>query len=182
MPPIIGVTSNFGLDLDSDPPRERSYLLAAYTDAITAAGGIPHPLPVYRAYDDAALDELLGTIDGLMLTGGYDLHSRHFGEQLHPRTHPLHERRDAFEVALFRRADDTGLPIFALCLGFQIAHVARGGRLIQHVDDLELTPPITHYLPRDRNAFHPVRIEPGSELAKIVGATELPWELWARCP
>ena len=173
MPPIIGVTSNFGMDTDADPPRERSYLLAAYTDAVFAAGGVPHPVPIPREYDDDLIDTLLTGFDGLMLSGGYDLHSRHFGQPLHPKTHPLHERRDAFELDLYRRAEVAGIPILAICLGFQIAHVVRGGRLIQHIDDLDLTPMITHYLPGDRNAFHRVRIEPGSRLAQVLGMSEI---------
>ena len=172
-PPIIGVSSNFGLDMDADPPRERSYLLAAYTDAVFAGGGTPHPFPIPPKYDDALLDTLLAGFDGLMFTGGFDLHPRHFGEPVHPKTHPLHERRDQFEMDLYRRAEAGGIPILAICLGFQTAHVARGGRLIQHIDDLDLSPKITHYLPGDRNAFHAVRIEPGSRVAEVVGATEI---------
>lgn len=173
MPPVIGLTSNFGLDSDSGPPRLRSYLLAAYTDAVFAAGGVPHSLPVPLQYDEAGLDALLESVDGLLLTGGYDLHPRHFDQPLHPKTHLMHERRDVFELDLFRRADAGGVPILAICLGFQIAHVARGGRLIQHVDDLDLRPTITHHLPKDRNAFHAVRIEPTSRLAEVVGATAI---------
>ena len=172
MRPIIGVSSNFGVNRD-ETPREQSYLLAAYTDGVFAAGGLPQPVPVPPDYDDALLDQILACYDGLMFSGGFDLPPRLFGESPHPRTIPLHERRARFELDFFRRADRAGIPIFATCLGHQAAHVARGGRLIQHVDDLALTPPVTHHLPKDVNAFHQVRIEPGSRLARIVGNTQL---------
>ena len=170
--PIIGLTSNYGIDADYVPPRERAYLLAEYTDAVATAGGIPHVLPVPSDPNDDTLDQLLQSVDGLVLTGGYDLHPRNWGEEPHPKTIPMHPRREAFELALFRRADATRVPMLAICLGFQIAHVIRGGRLMQHVDDLPRNAPLVHYLPGDANAFHAVRVEPNSQLARIVGATE----------
>lgn len=173
MPPIIGVTSSFAVSGADGRPQERSYVAAAYTDAVFAAGGVPHPLPVPPAADAACLDALIRSVDGLLFTGGDDLHPRHYGEPLHPRADVMHPRRDAFEVELFRRADAAGVPILAICLGFQVAHVARGGRLVQHVDDLDLTPRIPHHLPDHASAYHPVRIAPESRLAAVVGATEL---------
>jgi putative glutamine amidotransferase len=172
MRPTIGLTSNFGVNRD-ETPREQSYLLAGYTDGVFAAGGLPQPVPVPRDYDEHLLDELLAHCDGLILTGGFDLPPSLFGQSPHAKTIPLHERRARFEIDLLRRADQNRIPIFATCLGHQAAHVARGGRLIQHVDDLGLTPPVTHYLPKDVSAFHHVQIHPGSRLAQIVGNTRL---------
>ena len=173
MRPIIGVSSNFGLDKQSDPPRRQSYLLATYTDAIFAAGGIAMPLPVPPEHDEDLIDEMLSAVNGLLFTGGLDLHPRHWDAALHSTTKPLHPRRDGFELDLFSRADARRLPILAICLGFQVAHVARGGQLCQHVDDLNLTPATTHHLPHERSAFHNVRIAPQSSLAAVVGTTEI---------
>lgn len=172
MKPIIGVSSNFRLD-PLGPHRPQLYLDAAYHDAVLAAGGTPHLTPVPDECDDALLDGILAGFDGLIFTGGFDLHPQHFGQAQHPRTTLMHQRRDRLEVALFRRADMAGLPILAICLGHQVAHVARGGQLIQHVDELNLTPPVKHYLPQDANAFHQITIAPDSRLAAIVGATSL---------
>ncbi len=173
MPPIIGVTTNYGVDADYDPPRERATLLAEYTEAILVAGGIPHILPIPLVDDARRCDALLRSVDGIMFTGGLDLDPVHYGQAAHPRTKLLHERRSRYEVELFRQTDTLRLPMLAVCLGFQIAHVARGGRLVQHIDDLNLSPKITHYLPRDANAFHDVRIEPDSTLARVVGTTNV---------
>ena len=76
-------------------------------------------------------------------------------------------------MALFRRADAARVPMFCICLGLQVAHVARGGRLLQHVDDLSLTPHVTHHLEIDENAFHDVEITPDSHLARIVDASRI---------
>lgn len=168
MRPIIGITSNFGHDAQ-DPPRPQNYLLAAYTDAVLAAGGLPQILAVPDRYDQPLLDDYVAACHGLLFTGGYDLHPDHYGQALHAEATLLNARRDCFEVDLFRRADAADLPILAICLGHQIAHVTRGGRLIQHVDDLGLEPALTHYLPNEENAFHDVTVEAGSRLAGIVG-------------
>lgn len=173
MRPVIGITSDFEVDATNDPPRALLVSPIDYSDAILAAGGLPQLLPLPAQPDDALLDALLARVDGLLFTGGRDLHPRNYGEPLHPKTRPLHERRDAFDLALFRRADAAHTPILAICLGFQVAHVARGGKLIQHVDDLGLKPPVVHRLPRGPGAFHTVRITPDSRLAAIVGATEI---------
>jgi gamma-glutamyl-gamma-aminobutyrate hydrolase PuuD len=170
MKPVIGITSSF--ETSGKPPRSRSYLNAAYTDAIFAAGGVPQPLPVPPHPDTALLDELLARCDALLFTGGPDLDPRHYGQPRHPRTQVLDPRRDNFELEAFRCADQRGLPILAICLGCQVASVARGGCLVQHVDDLPRTPAVVHHHPDGSSAFHDVRIEPDSHLARIVGRTQ----------
>jgi putative glutamine amidotransferase len=170
--PVIGITAGFDVAPNVLPRCERLTLLAPYTDAIYAAGGFPYPLAPPPQCDAALLDELLGHVDGVLFTGGPDLDPANYGQAPHPETHILHPRRDLFELACFRRADQAQKPILAICLGFQVAHVARGGRLIQHVDDRNSTSAVTHRLP-DNSALHPVRIEPDSGLATVVGGTEL---------
>lgn len=171
MRPVIGLTTSF-LETGDKPPRLRTYLNAAYTDAVFAAGGIPQPVPIPPRPDQDLLDALLACYDGLIFTGGYDLHPTHYGEALHPKADLMHERRNAFEVALFRRADAAQKPILAICLGHQVAHVARGGKLVQHVDDLKLAPPIAHHS-EGGAGVHGVRIAADSLLARIVGKTEI---------
>ena len=173
MTPVIGITCEFDDDRTLDPPRPQVALMAAYSDAIYAAGGLPRPLPPPAHYDQALLTALLDDVDGLLFTGGPDLDPGRYGQPRHPQTRTMHARREAFELDLFRRADETRLPVLAICLGFQLVHVARGGRLLQHVDDLALAPVITHHLTKGRSAFHAVVIEPESRLAHVVGGTKI---------
>src|SRR5206468_11977463 len=68
--PRIGITVTTG---GSTTPKGRWY-----ADAVSAAGGEPvwlEPAEVLRAKDPA---ELLGRIDGLLLSGGDDLRARHY--------------------------------------------------------------------------------------------------------
>lgn len=173
MRPTIGITSSFGLDKTGARPHEQAYLPAAYSDAVVAGGSVPHVLPVLAEADHALMDDLLASVDGVLFTGGWDLPPALYGQAPHATTEPMHARRAAFEVEFFRRADAAGVPIFAICLGFQVAHVARGGQLVQHVDDLHLTPAVTHHMPDHSSAYHRVRIAGDSRLAAVVGSTDI---------
>jgi putative glutamine amidotransferase len=169
--PAIGVTCSF--QQTSPPtPRLQTQLNAAYSDAVFAAGGLPRPIALPEQPDPGLLDELLTGLDGLIFTGGYDLDPRQYGQTPHAETEIMHERRDHLELALFRRADELRMPILAICLGHQVAHVARGGRLIQHIDDVPRTPNVAHHLPHDQ-AFHEVTVAADSHLAQVIGATRL---------
>jgi len=172
MRPVIGITCSFG-ESSSSPGRLRMSLNAAYMDAIYAAGGLPYPLPLPPQADPAFIDELLARCDGLLLTGGSDLHPQRYGQAPHPKTEPMHPRRDAFEIEIFRRADTLRKPILAICLGFQVVHVGRGGKLIQHIPDFDRPNAVAHSAAPGVSAYHAVRIAPDSHLARVVGAAEI---------
>ncbi len=168
--PTIALTSNFGPG-SGPSARPRCYLNAEYGDAVLAAGGLPLMLPVPAEFDDALLDEWLSRCDGLILTGGLDLDPALYGQARHPQTETLPVRRQSFELDLFGRADSRRVPMLCICLGHQVAHVARGGALVQHIDDLPRTPGIPHNRTDAGNALHAVQIEPDSHLARIAGGT-----------
>ncbi len=172
MRPVIGITSSFNPN-NEQPERPQSHLLAGYSDGIYRGGGLALALPLPPKPDESLYEEILTRCDGMVFAGGYDLDPSNFDQSVHPRTHLMHPRRNAFEPELFCRADARRIPIFGICLGHQIAHVARGGQLIQHVDDLGLTPKIRHHYADERSALHDVAIEPDSTLARIVGGTTL---------
>jgi putative glutamine amidotransferase len=170
MRPVIGITCGYQVAGDGEAPSARLYLAGDYADAVLAAGGLPLPLAVPPEPDAGVLDELLTRSDGLLFTGGPDLDPRAYGQPPHAQTRPMHPRRQAFELALLRRADAARVPILAICLGFQVAHVARGGALVQHVPDVSAVP---HQGTGGQSAWHPVRIAADSRLAQVVGTTEL---------
>jgi putative glutamine amidotransferase len=170
MRPLIGLTCEF--ETRPDTGRDRNYLNAAYADAVYAAGGLPFPLAMPPRFDAELAGELLARCDALIFTGGYDVSPARYGAAPHEKTEPMHARRDAFEIDFFRAAAQADKPVLSICLGCQVAGVARGGKLVQHLDD---GPAVTvqHHLPAGRSAFHAVRIDPGSLLARVVGASEI---------
>jgi putative glutamine amidotransferase len=82
------------------------------------------------------LDDLLADLDGILLTGSpsnVEPH-RYQGPASDPDT--LHDaHRDATTLPLIPRAVALGLPLFAVCRGFQEMNVAFGGTLWQKVQD-----------------------------------------------
>src|SRR5579885_1861668 len=102
----------------------------AYTNALAAFGLMPVVLPPTRAASAAAA---LTDVAGLVLTGGEDLDPKFFGEEPHAATGAPHHARDAYELALARRAYEIRVPTLAICRGIQVMNVALGGSLVQDI-------------------------------------------------
>ncbi len=172
--PQIGITSSQPREEDGALHHE----LVPYVRAIVRAGGEP----VLLVNDEANVDELLASLDGLLLTGGVDVDpSRYGGKPDHPHaaTGKYRAERDGFEIALVRAARARRLPALCICRGLQIASVAFGGTLIEDVrDELGERYTINHRQTyengQDRAEYapgHDVRLEAGSKLARLLGAT-----------
>jgi putative glutamine amidotransferase len=142
----------------------------AYTDALAAAGLMPLVLPPLAP--DIAV-RALDNIAGLVLTGGEDLDPAHYGVAPHSAAGQPHVTRDACELALGRVARDRAIPTLAICRGAQVINVAFGGTLIQDIPS-ERSGTLDHN-PQGarRERVHSVHVEPESELARAVGASEI---------
>lgn len=104
-----------------------------YVDAVLLAGCLPLVVPIAGEQD---VDELLALAHGVFLTGSpSNVHPRHFGEEVHDPGLPLDPQRDDWTLPLIRRALAHGLPLFAICRGFQEMNVALGGSLHQAVHE-----------------------------------------------
>ncbi len=131
-----------------------------YCEAITLAGGIPHP--VYCPTPDLAEQ-----YDGLLLTGGGDIHPDFFAVGDLGVSLGLDRERDRAELALTHAFLRAKKPILAICRGAQLLNVALGGSLYQEIAPALLP---THRAIRGRTA-HPVITEPGSFLAELYGTS-----------
>jgi putative glutamine amidotransferase len=109
-------------------------LPAGYVAAVQRAGGLALLTTPERALVDAP-DELLDRIDGLVLSGGHDMDPAAYGAEADPATNNVDPLRDAFEIALTRRAVARDMPVLGICRGIQVLNVAFGGTLIQHLPD-----------------------------------------------
>lgn len=82
------------------------------------------------------VDELLSHADGVFLTGSpSNVHPSHFGEDVHDPALPLDPARDEWTLPLTRKALAQGVPMLAICRGFQETNVALGGTLHQAVQE-----------------------------------------------
>jgi putative glutamine amidotransferase len=109
-------------------------LPAGYVSAVQRAGGLALLTTPERPLVDEP-DELLDRIDGLVLSGGYDLDPASYGAEPHEATNNFDPLRDAFEIALTRRAVERDMPVLGICRGIQVLNVAFGGTLTQHLPD-----------------------------------------------
>ena len=138
---------------------------ADYPRAIAAAGGLPVGL-----CPDAEVDSVLDRIDGLVLTGGADIDPELYGEAIEPGCGAIERERDLWELALLRGAIERSMPVFGICRGLQLANVAYGGTLVQHLAPDAGDGHARFDRPRAEVA-HAVKLEPGSLAHSVYGTT-----------
>ncbi len=151
--PRIGVTT-------ADDPTPDNYVAA-----VERCGGEPIVLKNIVA----TLEEVLAGLDGLLISGGSDIDPQYYDAPLHPSASLGDPARDAFELAIVRRAAECGIPTLAICRGLQIANVAWGGSLYQHIPELLdgqhiHDDPARKFIPFPE---HIVNVEPDSLLARL---------------
>ena len=175
--PLVGVTTSEVRRADQihplpegEPPQHEMALGMPYVRALARAGAIPIVLPPLEI---EAVPALLAPLRAVCLSGGPDLDPSAYGHAPSPDLGPLEPGLDVFELAVARHADAAGLPILGICRGAQALNVARGGTLHQHL------PAITDHSVEHRQTrpgweeTHEVHVDPDSDLATILGSTEL---------
>jgi putative glutamine amidotransferase len=169
MRPLIGVTTSelrpstaATLRRHGEPAQPEMALGMPYLRAIEAAGGMPVVLPPI-----GDVEVILERLDAVCLSGGPDLDPAAYGAQdRHVELGQTEPELDAYELALARAADRSGLPLLGICRGAQALNVARGGTLHQHLPGHRQTEPATR-------ATHAVEIAAGTRLAQIACAGTL---------
>lgn len=140
-----------------------------YVAALRRSGLWPVLLP---GPDPGAPEDVLAPFSGLLLAGGGDLHPTRYGGEWRPEIYGVDPDRDDIEFDLYRAARRSGVPVFAICRGFQLVNVATGGGIIQHLPDAGLS--VGHGQPvTGLSNLHGVRVHGGSTLHGIVGSDRI---------
>ena len=122
------------------------------------------------------IEELLGRIDGLLLTGSpSNIEPHHYGSS---HSVPPHDpERDRTTLELLRRAVECGIPLLAICRGCQEVNVAYGGTLhpqLEQVEDLiGHREDSTQSLEQQYSPSHKLKLAEKGLLAELAGATEV---------
>ncbi len=124
-----------------DSDDNRIWMRTTYPDAIRESGAIPVILPLHVSAQDAA--QILDLCDGLVLTGGPDVHPARFGEAIKPACGNICEARDVLEQALYQHALKRDMPVLGICRGIQTINVFQGGTLYQDLPT-ELPSGVSH--------------------------------------
>ncbi|HEY65123.1 MAG TPA: gamma-glutamyl-gamma-aminobutyrate hydrolase family protein [Caldilineae bacterium] len=150
MRPRIGITAR-----SSEPAAIQR--LHWYIESVQRAGGEP----LILAPDDQRPD--LARLDGLLLSGGGDIHPRWYGQPLAgTEVSAIDEARDEMEITLTKAALEADIPILAICRGIQVLNVAMGGALIQDLGD-------GHRTPDEAYKHHLIWVVPGTLMAATLG-------------
>jgi len=110
----------------------------------------------------------LESCNGLILTGGGDVHPRFYDmPEVLGLTNSVDESRDEFEFRVIEDALRLSLPVLGICRGSQVFNVARGGTL---VPDIERTGHPSHRKVDGADRTHGVLVEESSQLRVVVGS------------
>ncbi|SEE00389.1 gamma-glutamyl-gamma-aminobutyrate hydrolase family protein [Paraburkholderia caballeronis] len=166
--PLVGVTADRTVIGAHASHVAGEKYLAAVTDGAHALAFV---LPALGERQPVA--NVLAAVDGLLFTGSYsnvEPH-RYGGAPGEPTLHDPH--RDATTLPLLRAAIDAGIPVLAICRGFQELNVAFGGTLHQQVHAVDgladhrenkADPLDLQYAPS-----HPVSLVSGGLLQRLAG-------------
>lgn len=162
--PVIGITTYAQEASWSYWKLPAALIPLDYVHAIERAGGRPLLIPP----SEDGVEETLDALDAIVFSGGADVAPSSYGADPHAETDTPQERRDAGETALLTAALKRDMPTLAICRGFQLLNVARGGDLIQHLP--ETLGHEEHRQVPGTFSEHAVAVKEGSKLASIVGA------------
>jgi putative glutamine amidotransferase len=169
MRPIVGVSSCRRMRGLHPFHMVGEKYIAAVRDG---SGATPLLIPSFE--NPLSPDDILDSVKGLLFTGSpSNVAPEHYRGQAPDEEMLLDPYRDAITLPLIRAAIERGVPVLAICRGFQELNVALGGTLYQKVHDVpgrmdhredESADLDTQYGPS-----HDVHLTEGSLLARLTG-------------
>ncbi|WP_322106607.1 gamma-glutamyl-gamma-aminobutyrate hydrolase family protein [Paraburkholderia sp. J41] len=127
--PLVGVTADRTMiGAHASHVSGEKYIDAA----VEGAGALAFVLPALG--ERQAVSDILEAVDGLLFTGSYSNVEPHRYGGTVSDAGTLHDpHRDATTLPLMRAAVEAGVPVLAICRGFQEMNVVFGGTLHQQV-------------------------------------------------
>lgn len=150
MKPFILISPNF------DKPSLKYSLSEFYTKAILKSGGIPIITPFENIEN---IEEIIDKADGVLLSGGGDIHPKFFNEEISEKSTYVNTFRDEFEIKLVKEAIKRDMPILCICRGIQVLNVVLGGNVYEHID--------YHFDKNNDNLSHDIDIVENSYFEKL---------------
>lgn len=165
MKPIIGVVPLF------DDEKDSIWMLPAYLDAVTKAGGVPITFPLEGEKED--IERVCDMCDGFLFTGGHDVDPQMYGAYKSYFCGDTNASRDNLEKIIFDYAVAHDKSIFGICRGIQIINVLCGGTLYQDLPT-EHSSDETHVMkPPYHIPCHNVDIMDGTFLSALYNEKEI---------
>ncbi len=171
MRPVIGITCGLTASAigDSVYTLERNIIARDYAGAIEHAGGTPLLIP--HVGDLECIDQYLGVLDGLVLSGGGDIDPLLFDQEPHRNIGSVDRVRDEMEFQLTQKALNQDLPLLGICRGIQMMNVAAGGTIYQDIAAEMPQPTLCHsQTGAGWYASHTIDILPDTRLLQVFGS------------
>ena len=165
MKPIIGVVPLV------DEAKNSLWMLPGYMEGVEKAGGVPVMLPLTS--EEETIDILLGTIQGILLTGGHDVCPSTYGEDKIPQCGATCRERDKMEHILLGRALGRDIPVLGICRGIQFINVFLGGSLYQDLPTQRPSCTEHHQKPPYDVPVHEVELMDNSGLFRLLNRKSL---------
>ncbi|TKB46769.1 gamma-glutamyl-gamma-aminobutyrate hydrolase family protein [Thalassotalea mangrovi] len=165
--PLVGVVC----DMEIIGPHPFHVAGHKYIHAVIEGSNcIPVLIPALA--NEQALEQLIKSLDGILLTGGYSMvHPSHYQGNTPDADTKLDPNRDNTTLPLIKLAIENQVPIFGICRGFQEMNVALGGSLhqklhetgeyIEHREDKNVS------LEQQYDLAHPINIASGGVLQSL---------------
>ena len=168
MKPLIGITADYR-DANKGVPA-LSVVFAGYYDSLLKAGALPVVVPPYPDDKnlDAHLEQIVSTLDGIVMVGGGDLDPRRDGYMLHSSVKLLDARRETFDRFLIEKVAEHQLPVLGIGTGMQLLNVSQGGTLYLHIPE-DLPKALPHRDAMDPNHRHALVIERNTLVERVYG-------------
>lgn len=155
-------------------PQEPPIVPVNYVNAVERVGHEVRVLPYNM--DEKTCQQMLDGLDVLLFMGGGDIEAKWFGEEQSLLAGTPNQRRDEFEMLLFKLALQRRLPIMGICRGHQLINIALGGTIYQDLPteypdpaDCGLAPLINHSRPDSEWAgVHDIYINKESRLYQVL--------------
>ncbi|WP_368562106.1 gamma-glutamyl-gamma-aminobutyrate hydrolase family protein [Pseudoxanthomonas sp. UTMC 1351] len=140
---------------------------------VDGAEAVPVLLPTLEPA--LPLRQFLESVDGILLTGSVsNIEPHHYSDESSYEGNLLDPKRDATNLALIPLAMAMGVPLLAICRGFQEVNVAFGGSLYQKVHEqpgfMDHRERPDDPLEKQYGPAHAVALTPGGMLADIASA------------
>ncbi len=127
-------------------------------------------IDLYHLDFDSAM-KVLEDCDGLLLTGGPDVHPGRYDKQSDTSRCEIDEARDTLEFTLIKKAFKKKMPILGICRGQQILNIALGGSLIVDIPE-DVGTNVVHRCDNPDSCFHKISIVKNSLLHHLVNIDE----------
>lgn len=156
--PRVGISTNY-MQLGS---YLQFHIRDKYVQALYDYGALPVLIP--NLEDKSVLRQYLEMVGALIIIGGRDYPPGLYGEPAHPQTEPMEMQRALSDMYLVELCLQMHKPLLGICAGMQLLNIFFGGKLIQHLDNVDY-----HYGEKE----HPIEITDSRWLKRILG--------WDRC-